>query len=151
MDNLFTKEGVDKTIERLNKLNANSERKWGKMNVGQMLAHCNVTYEMVYEPEKHPKSSGFKKFILKLLIKQIVVSDKEFKQNSRTAPQFIITTEKEFEKEKTRMIAYLNKTLELGANHFDGKESHSFGPLTINEWNNSFAKHLDHHLKQFGV
>jgi ribonuclease HIII len=22
---------------------------WGKMNAGQMLAHCNITYEMAYE------------------------------------------------------------------------------------------------------
>lgn len=151
MENLFTKEGVEKTIDRLNNLTANSERKWGKMTVGQMLAHCSVSYEMVYEPDKYPKPKGVKKFILKLLIKRIVVSEKGYKPNVRTAPQFLITSEKEFEKEKARFIAYLNKTQELGTAHFDGKESHSFGPLTETEWNNSFVKHIDHHLKQFGV
>ncbi len=45
----------------------------------------------------------------------------------------------------------MNKTQQLGENHFDGKESHSFGALNSKEWNNMFVKHLEHHLKQFGV
>ena len=43
------------------------------------------------------------------------------------------------------------KTQELGEAHFEGKESHSFGPLNKTEWNNMFYKHADHHLTQFGV
>jgi hypothetical protein len=39
----------------------------------------------------------------------------------------------------------------LGKEHFEGKESLSFGPMTAQEWNNLFYKHLDHHLNQFGV
>jgi hypothetical protein len=151
MDNLFEKQDLEKTIKRVNSLTASSKPKWGKMSVAQMLAHCSVAYEMVYEPNKYPKPAGFKKFILKLFVKGIVVSEKGYKPNGRTAPQFLITTEKEFEKEKERFISFLNKTFELGTDHFEGKESHSFGLLTQNEWNNSFAKHIDHHLKQFGV
>ncbi|MCH5717102.1 hypothetical protein [Niabella hibiscisoli] len=48
------------------------------------------------------------------------------------------------------MIDYLIQTQELGGAHFEGKESHSFGVLSRTEWNNMFAKHLDHHLSQFG-
>ena len=33
-----------------------------KMGVAQMLAHCNVTYEMVYE-NKHPKLNLFMSFL----------------------------------------------------------------------------------------
>ena len=56
-----------------------------------------------------------------------------------------------FDAERERLVAYLRRTRELGADHFDGKESHSFGPLTRTEWSNLFYKHLDHHLTQFGV
>lgn len=151
MENLFSKEGVSNVITRLNSLNASSERQWGKMSASQMLAHCNVAYEMVYEPDLHPKPKGLTKVLLKLFVKRVVVSDKGYKPNTRTGPQFIVSSEKEFEKEKTRFIAYLNKTLELGEDHFNGKESHSLGPLTSTEWNNSFSKHINHHLKQFGA
>jgi hypothetical protein len=120
------------------------------MSVDQMFAHCNVAYEMVYDTI-HPKPSGFVKFILKTLVKNKVVSDKPFLKNNQTAPQFIIAGNRDFEAEKNRLIAYLIKTQELGESEFDGKESHSFGKLTSKEWNNLFAKHLDHHLTQFGV
>ncbi len=54
LPNIFTKEVSEKIIERISKLTTNSNAGWGKMSVAQMLAHCNVTYEMVYE-NKHPK------------------------------------------------------------------------------------------------
>lgn len=150
MKNIFDKEVTNEVINRINKITPNSKNVWGKMNPAQMLAHCNVTYEMVYT-DKHQKPKGFKKFLLKTFVKKIVVSEKPYTKNGRTAPEFIISDQKELDGEKNRLIEYLNKTQELGAQHFENKESHSFGKLTSNEWNNMFYKHLDHHLSQFGV
>tara|TARA_R110000868_G_scaffold21614_15_gene89654 strand:- start:19993 stop:20445 length:453 start_codon:yes stop_codon:yes gene_type:complete len=150
MDNIFKKETVDKAIGRINKLNSKSTGLWGKMTVDQMLAHCNVSYEMVYT-DKHPKPNGLMKLMLKLFVKQTVVNEKPYKKNSRTAPAFLIANERDFEIEKKRLIDHLTKTQELGEDYFDNKESHSFGPLTKAEWNNLFYKHLNHHLEQFGV
>ena len=48
-------------------------------------------------------------------------------------------------------IFELEVNQELGVSYFENKESHSFGRLTIKEWNNMFYKHLEHHLTQFGV
>jgi len=151
MKNIFDKAVTEEVIDRINKLTPETPAKWGKMNVAQMLAHSNVTYEMIFEPEKHPKPKGFKRFILKLIVKPLVVSDKVYKENNPTAPAFVIASEREFEFEKARLIDYLYRTQELGGAHFDGKESNSFGPLKTNEWNAMFYKHLDHHLRQFGV
>lgn len=150
MKNIFEKEVSNQVIERINNLKISTQPNWGKMSVSQMLAHCNVTYEMVYT-DKHPKPNAFMKFMLKLFVKNAVVSTKPYAKNGKTAPQFIIDEEKNFDQEKTILINYINKTQELGAKHFEGKESHSFGKLTSQEWNNSFYKHLDHHLTQFGV
>ncbi len=80
-----------------------------------------------------------------------MVNEVPYKPNGRTAPQFLITDNKDFDKEKTRLIDYINKTQSLGETHFNNKESHSFGVLSISEWNNLFYKHLNHHLSQFGV
>ena len=150
MKNIFTKEVTQELIDRINKLSPDSKALWGKMNVGQMLAHCCVTYEMVYT-DKHPKPNWLMKFILKSFVKNTVVSEKPFPKNGRTAPQFIMTAEKDFDAEKKRLIDFIKKTQELGADHFHNKASHSFGSLTKQEWNNMFYKHLNHHLTQFGV
>ena len=150
MENIFDESISDGTIKRINLLKSESQPKWGKMSAGQMLAHCNVTYELVFE-NKHSKPKGFKKWMLKTFVKNIVVGEKSYKKNSRTAPEFLITEEKDFKSEKERLIAYIRKTQELGADYFNGKDSHSFGKLTKEEWNNMFYKHIDHHLNQFGV
>lgn len=148
MKNLFTKVVNEEVIKRIESLSPKTQASWGKMSVSQMLAHCCVTYEMVYT-DKHPKPNAFVKMMLKLFVKNAVVSNKPYSKNGRTAPQFIISDEREFETEKKRLIDYMIKTQELGEKYFDGKESHSFGKLTVSEWNNSFYKHLDHHLTQF--
>ena len=150
LPNIFTKEVTDKTIERINRLTSGSQPKWGKMNVAQMLAHCNVTYELVYE-NKHPQQNALMKLVLKLFVKKIVTSETPYKHNSRTAPAFLITDSRDFETEKNRLINYINRTQQLGEAYFDNKASHSFGNMNVTEWNNMFYKHLDHHLTQFGV
>ncbi len=148
--NIFDKSVTDALIARIDKLSAETQPQWGKMSVGQMLAHCSVTYEMVFE-DKHKPAKGFQKFLLKAFVKGIVTGEKGYKKNSRTAPAFLITTEKEFETEKKRLIAYMEKTQALGGSHFEGKASNSFGNLSEKQWNNMFYKHLDHHLSQFAV
>ncbi|MBS1681188.1 MAG: DUF1569 domain-containing protein [Bacteroidetes bacterium] len=150
MKNVFNPIDTADFITRINKLTPTSKPSWGKMKVEQMLAHCNVAYEMVYD-NIHPKPNAFKKFILRLFIKNIVVSVKPYKKNSQTAPEFIIKDSRKFDTEKRRLTDYIVKTQLLGENYFDGKEYHSFGVLTAQEWNNMFSKHLDHHLTQFGV
>lgn len=147
---VFNQNDVTEVIERINKLNSESQRQWGKMSIDQMLAHLNVTYEMVYT-DKHPKPNPFMRLIIKLVAKNAVVGEKPYKKDAQTAPQFIIADKRDFELEKKRLIDFIVKTQELGAEHFDGKESLSFGVLNITEWNSLFYKHLDHHLNQFGV
>ena len=150
MKNIFEPAIAQEVIERINKLTPDSRPSWGKMTVAQMLAHCNVTYELVYD-DKHKKPNALMRFLLKTFVKNKVVTELPYKQNNPTAPFFVIKDGKDFELEKKRLIDYINKTQQLGAGHFDKKESFSFGILSAGEWNNMFYKHLDHHLNQFGV
>ncbi len=150
MKNVFSATDTKEIINRINQLSPNTEGLWGKMTVAQMLAHCNVTYEMVYT-DKHPKPGAIERFMLKLFVKPTVVGDKPYKKNTRTAPQFLVDANKDFEAEKKRLIDHIEKTQQLGGSHFASIESNSFGMLTEKEWNAMFYKHLEHHLSQFGV
>ena len=150
MQNLFTSNGTQAAIDRINNLAPETQAQWGKMDVAQMLAHCNVAYDMGLT-DNYSKPGSIKKFLLKMFVKNGVVGPKPYPKNSRTAPEFIIADERDFAIEKKKLIDYIIKVQKLGGPHFNGKESHSFGPLNENEWNTLFAKHLDHHLTQFGV
>ena len=121
LPNIFKKEVSDKIIQRINNLSS------------------------------HKKPNGFIRFILKLIVKDKIVGEKPYSHNLKTAPQFIMSDSKNFGAEKNRLIDYINKTQNLGEDHFDNKENLSFDVLNKTEWNNMFYKHLDHHLSQFGV
>jgi hypothetical protein len=150
LPNIFTKTVSDKIISRIDRLTPDTHPNWGKMTVEQMLAHCNVSYELVYE-NIHKKHNFLMRWIISAFVKERITGAKPYKRNLPTGPAFLIKDTRDFETEKNRLKAYIQKTQQLGADHFDQKMSHSFGRLNVNEWNNMFYKHVDHHLTQFGV
>ncbi|MFC5270179.1 DUF1569 domain-containing protein [Adhaeribacter terreus] len=150
MKNVFEPAVSTEFISRINQLTPQTQALWGKMNISQMLAHCNVTYELAYE-NKHPEPNAFVKLMLKLFVKSTVVTDKAYSKGMHTAKFFIINDERNFETEKNRLQTYIQKTQQLGPQYFEGRVSHSFGTLKSSEWNVMFYKHLNHHLEQFGV
>ena len=150
MNNVFDKQTIEKIIERIEKLNSESKPNWGKMNAPKMLAHCSAIYDTILD-ESAPRAKGIKKWLMKKFVKPIVVGPKPYPKNGRTAPEFIINNEREFEKEKTKLIAHIINTQQQGAAHFKELETPNFGHLDESEWNTLFYKHIDHHLNQFGV
>lgn len=150
MKDIFDPAVTEELIGRVMALTPGSRPLWGKMDVGRMLAHVNVSYKMVYE-DKHKRPGPLLRLILRTFVKRGVVGEKPYPKGAPTAPAFKIAEARDFDRERDRLVAYLRRTQELGGDHFDGKESHSFGPLTRAEWSNLFHKHLDHHLRQFGA
>lgn len=150
LPSIYSAQTTETTLKRLSDLTSQSQPKWGKMNVAQILAHLNVSYDLAYEKINSPVSF-FTKLIMKLFVKNIIVSEKPYPKNSRTSPVFIITDEHDFEKEKALYIKNITETEKKGVLYFEGKENPSMGKLTAIEWNNMFYKHTDHHFKQFGV
>ena len=107
MPSLFEPQITQEIIARINLLSPTSQRLWGKMNVAQMLKHCNdalgtATGDMVIKPS----------FIFKIigpLIKKKVMENKPYKPGLPTAKEFIVTDEREFEKEKQNVLNRINK------------------------------------------
>ncbi len=95
LPNIFTSEVTDTIIARIDQLKSTTPAGWGKMDVAQMLAHCNVSYELVYE-DKHPKPNFLMGLILRSFIKKVVTSETPYKQNSPTAPAFVVKSSKDF-------------------------------------------------------
>ena len=150
MKNIFDQAIVEALVARINTLTPSTPAQWGKMTVDQMLAHVNVPYIMVYD-NTFQRPGLFKRTLFKLFVKGAVVGPKPYPRNGPTAPEFKMVGAKDFEQERQRLIGYMRRVQKDGAQAFDGKPSNAFGPLTSAEWNTLFAKHLEHHLTQFGV
>ena len=145
--NLFDATVKQDIINRINKLTPDSKALWGKMNVGQMLAHCQMPIGVAEGTHKLKRT-----FIGKLLgplVKSILYNDKPFKRELPTDKSFIMTgIEKEFEKEKSTLLEMINNFTEQ--NMVDTPHPF-FGKLTNEQWGKGTWKHLDHHLTQFGA
>ena len=151
MQNVFDAKDAQEYINRINNLTPETQRKWGKMSVDQVLAHLNVAYDLTFTPEKFPKPSFIAKFLLSRFVKSKITNEIPYKQSLPTSPAFIIADERNFEEEKAKLIGNIQRVQQLGREAFEGKENINFGKMAAQDWNNMFAKHLNHHLDQFGV
>lgn len=149
MKNLFQPTVLAEIKERINKLQPTSNRSWGKMEVAQMLAHCSASLEVAVG-EKHPPRMLIGR-ILGPFFKSSLTNEKPFKKGAPTDPSFLIIDQRNFEKEKSRLLELINKFSEGGPEKATTYPHSFFGKLTPTEWSTGMYKHLDHHLRQFGV
>lgn len=149
MKSLFNANDYNGIVGRINKLTPGTRAQWGKMDVAQMLRHVNETLS-VARGEKVIKRLLIGR-ILGPFLKSGYVSDKPFKQDEPTAKEFIVTTPQDFAKEKMHALEQL-KAFHEGGEAGATKHPHGFfGELTPKQWGETQWKHLDHHLKQFGM
>lgn len=136
-------------IQRINKLTPQTNAVWGKMNVAQMLNHCSKAIEVPLGL-RQPKSNLFGLFFGKY-IKKVIVEEKNFKQGLPTSPNFVADANADFNSSKDLLLSHINKFSTLSNDEL-GKRKHPIGGVfSGQEWAWSQYKHLDHHLRQFGV
>lgn len=131
---------------RLERLEPDSERRWGEMSPAQMLAHCTEVQKVMNDGPL--EGTPWYVRLAAPLVKRGVLGSRPFPKGVPTHPQYEITSEKEFEAEKRRLLETLEAFLARGRTPVD----HAiFGRLTPEEAGRVAYKHLDHHLSQFGV
>ena len=149
MKTLFDQAAYQEISTRLEQLKPDTQRLWGKMNAAQMLAHCSNAIEFPLSTDKLPRK--FLGRILGPFIKPTLVNDKPYKPSSPTAPNFVVEGERDFSTEKIRLTSYLKDFHQRGTAGMNPNPHPFFGTFTPKEWGITQYKHLDHHLKQFGL
>ena len=148
MKNLFNQTDSASIIERIEKLQPGAKPLWGKMNVPQMLTHCRVTFQVYFDELKLKR--GLVGMLFGGFAKKKMLHDGEFSKNLPTAREFVIADEREFEREKEQLINIVRRFTSNGDAHTI-KQHPFFGKMNGGEWAILAYKHLDHHLRQFGV
>lgn len=149
MKNLFDKAVYEEVKQRMKGLSSASQAQWGKMNVGQMLAHCKVAFGVPLSDKRMPRS--IIGLLIGWMVKPKLYNDSPWKKNLPTAPAFIVKDTRDFEKERAELAELVDRFYNLGPANV-GKFPHPmFGSFTSAQWGMSMYKHLDHHLRQFGV
>jgi hypothetical protein len=150
MKNLFNTSDNKEIIDRIGRLTANSKAEWGKMSAGQMLVHAQRPLQVAFGELK------LKRTLIGLLFgnmakKKLARGEEPFSKNLPTDKNFIVTDQHNVEEEKTRLIALVQKFAQVGPEGITKEPHPFFGIMTTQEWDTLMCKHLDHHLRQFGV
>ncbi|HEV2288308.1 MAG TPA: DUF1569 domain-containing protein [Candidatus Acidoferrales bacterium] len=148
--NLFEPLSVEEIRKRILQLKPDSQRQWGKMHPAQMLAHCSLGVEMAMGDLRPPRMLIGR--ILGSLAKAKALKDGEpLRKNSSTMKSLLIKDNPDFAAQRERLSALVERFAAAGPAGCTTHPHSFFGRLTPQEWAVLMYKHLDHHLRQFGV
>jgi Protein of unknown function (DUF1569) len=150
MKNLFEATAVDEVKERAMRLRPDSERQWGKMNAAQAVAHCAASVEMAVG-ERLPQRMLLGRIIGGFVKPMLLGKDAPMRRNSPTMPGLVVSDERQLETERTRLCVLIDRFAAGGPQGCTTHPHSFFGRLNPQEWAILMYKHLDHHLRQFGV
>jgi len=147
MQSIFEDTPYNEIKARLNKLDNNSQPHWGKMTIGQMVWHCQGPLNIILGKEDYGmKPSWF----VKLFFKKSLYSDKPWNKGLPTAKFLKTNSAKDFSAEKTKLEALIDE-VHSEKDKVEWNPHPAFGYFTADQWGKMQYKHLDHHLRQFGV
>lgn len=148
MKTIFDKATRDGLIARIETLDENSTRQWGKMSVYQMLKHCTLWEEMILRNKKY-KRVFIGRLFGKMLLKNAIGDDQPMRRNSPTIAPLMV-------KENAGDVAASKKRwIELIEEYENFQEPTPafihpfFGKMTKEQIGYHSYKHTDHHLRQF--
>jgi hypothetical protein len=130
---------------RIESLRPDSPRQWGKMTIDQMLWHVNVSMrEATGEYTPTIKPLPLPKWFFRWAVLTM-----PWGRGARTRPDMYAKSTYDFAAQKAECLALVDRIYNrpVGASW---PESVSMGPMTGRHWSQLTAKHLEHHLKQFG-
>jgi len=149
MKNLFEPDAAEEVISRIDKLQANSPRLWGKMDVAQMMAHCSAALDMASGQINPPRMLIGR--LIGGMVKPIYTNEKPFSKNNPTDKKLLVTDQRDFFREQQQLKIKVRQFHEGGEGRCTRHPHPFFGALTAQEWSRGMYKHLDHHLRQFGA
>jgi hypothetical protein len=146
MRNLHTPSHRGELIQRVQTLRSDSTGRWGKMSVDQMLWHVSDALalalgELPVPPTKPPLPRGLLKFMILNL---------PWGKNAPTMPQFVAKQNYDFEAERTRCLRLIDRVASRDLNA-EWPIHPMLGRMSGSQVSRLHAKHLHHHLTQFGV
>lgn len=136
--------------DRLSNLTPESQAAWGRMNVEQMLSHLVQAAELPFTATAPDRSTFARRHVIKPLALYILPMPKEIKTSAEMDQQQDGRKPLGIEKDRAIVIEAVNRLGTLPSNHQCLYHPY-FGKISVREWGLITHKHMDHHLRQFGV
>lgn len=149
MKSLLEPSVLEEMLERIQQLSPHSKALWGKMTVAQMLLHCTEAMKMS-TGELKLKRKFFSRLYAPLL-NPLYYSKFPFPKRLITDRGLVVKDHKDFYVEQQRLLDYFQLYKQIQTTESEGAVHPFLGYMTAEQWGIGMYKHLDHHLRQFGV
>jgi hypothetical protein len=150
MRNLYEPSDAQQVKERLARLQTDTERQWGTMNSAQAVAHCALSLEWAVG-DRIPPRMALASILGRIIKPKVLGDDKPIRRNSPTAKDLVIQDQRNLGVERDRLSGLIDRFVAAGPTGCTTHPHSFFGRMTPDEWAILMYKHLDHHLRQFGV
>ena len=136
-------------VARVQALAPDATARWGRMDVPRMLAHCadalrNATGDLPIPIHRVP-------FATTGLAKWLIIDVLPMPKGAPTAPQLLRKTPPDIRAEREALLALIERFGDTHSASVRWAPHPLLGTLTPAQWGRLAWKHLDHHLRQFGV
>lgn len=148
---LHNRKDFDEIILRILNLKENSQQNWGRMNVSQMLCHCNLVLQIPLQKIEIPKLNPLFETIGILTKIEMQIFNNGIPRNMPTFQKLIVNFECNFEEGRKNLLKTLDDYWEVYQKHNLPDHHNLFGKMKEKDWGFLEYKHLNHHLKQFIV
>lgn len=148
---LLNPENLEEIIQRIYSINEYSERKWGEMNAGQMLRHCDNILKVGIGKIILPKTNFFIKTIGIFTKYEMQIFNNGIPKNMPTFANVKVAENCNLEKSRTELLITIKEFVAKAEKNNLISQHELFGKMTTKNWGFMEYKHLDHHLKQFGI
>ena len=149
---LFDDAKRNEIIARIYQLTPEAQGLWGKMNANQMICHCTDGLRgcLGELDNKTDESNFLSRSLVKFLVLYVMPIPKNVPTAKRVDQMQDGTKPTDFETDRKTLLEFIKK-MTSKPDDFAWSPHFRFGALNRDEWGILCYKHLDHHLKQFGV
>jgi hypothetical protein len=146
---LYDRHQHEVIISRLSSVRPDARRQWGKMDVAQMLAHCQVPLRVAMGDVKLERS--LIGVLFGGMARRKLLKPGNWDHDMPTAPEFRVKEPREFTREHEALLELVRRFGRGGPSGLTKEPHPFFGALSVEQWDALQWKHLDHHLRQFGA
>lgn len=147
MPTLFDPSAREKIVARLSNLTSDRRPLWGRLDAARVQTHLSDQLRMALgDVVCKPKNTPFQYPV----IRQLIVYVLPWPKGAPTAPELLATAPAEFEADKQTLLQLIERVGTRKPEESFGDHP-AFGRLSRRAWGVLAWRHLDHHLRQFGL
>lgn len=146
---LLDNECSETLLNRIQKLSPDTSPLWGSMNATEMLLHCNRINEQLLTATPAKKGTRINQYLARLLVLYLLPN---YPKNAQTPKRNVTKGQVDtsaFEEQRKKFVELVQR-FPSHQNPIELPHPY-FGDLNTAQWGLAGYKHVDHHLRQFGL